>query len=301
MHWTHVKNADLNLLPALQFLIEEQQVKGAADRFGLSQPAMSRVLQRLRHTFGDELLIRTSDGYEPTLRAQRIQKELHDILWRLETILCEVPFDPQTAADTFTIACSDFSTFMQVPGLSRLMSEHAPGVSLDMVSFSNATFAEAERGITDLVLWVDHAPAPFLSEELFVEEYVCVMSKDHPSGGGALSLDAYLRYPHVAVSILGGRQVLLDDRIGKLGGKRTVRLKVPYFAAAIAAVPETDLIATVPRRIAQPQADAGLVSVTPAPEGIDRISYIMAWHPRLTNDPAHEWLRSIVRDSAAGL
>lgn len=301
MHWTHVKNADLNLLPALQLLIEEQQVKRAADRFGLSQPAMSRVLQRLRQTFGDELLIRTGDGYEPTLRALRLKEELHDVLSRLETILCEVPFDPQAATDSFTIAASDFSTFMQVPALSRLMSERAPAASLELISFSNDAFAEAGRGKTDLVLWVDEPPAPFLSEALFVEDYVCVMATDHPARGKTLSLETYLGYPHVAVTILGGRQVLLDDRIEKLGGKRTARLKVPYFAAAISAVPHTDLIATVPRRIAQPQADAGRVKIVRAPREIEPISYVMAWHPRLTDDPAHIWLRSIVRESVAGL
>lgn len=301
MHWTHVKNADLNLLPALQLLIEEQQVKRAADRFGLSQPAMSRVLQRLRQTFGDKLLIRTGDGYEPTLRALRLEKELHDILWRLEAILCEVPFDPLSATDSFTVAASDFSTFMQAPALSRLMRERAPHAALELVSFSDNAFAHAERGKTDLVLWVDEPPAPFLSEKLFVEDYVCVMATDHPARGRQLSLKTYLGYPHVAVTILGGRQVLLDDRLGKLGGKRNVRFRVPYFAAAVSAVPHTDLIATVPRRIAQPQADAGLVTIVGAPKEIEPIPYVMAWHPRLTDDPAHVWLRSVVRESGAGL
>lgn len=301
MQWTHLRTADLNLLLALHFLFEERQVKRAADRFGLSQPAMSRVLQRLRQTFNDDLLLRTRDGYQPTLRGQRIQADLRDVLWRIETMLRDDTFDPLKAVDTFIISCSDYSTFIQGPALSRLIRERAPDISLEIVSFSDDAFLDAERGKTDLVLWVDDVPAPLVSESLFVEDYVCVLSKDHPALGRELTLDEYLKYPHVIVTILSGRQVLLDARIEKLGGKREARLKVPYFAAAVAAVPHTDLIATVPNRIALPQAEAGLVEIVPAPIEVEPIQYLMAWHPRLTDDPAHGWLRSIVKESAAGL
>lgn len=301
MQWMHLKSADLNLLLALHILIEERQVKRAADRFGLSPPAMSRVLQRLRQTFNDELLIRTGEGYQPTPRAQRIHTELSDVLWRVETLLRGDDFDPHTALDTFTISSSDFSTFIQGPALTSLLRKQAPNVSLEIVSFTDDTFSDIKRGKTDLALWVEDVPPPLVSEPLFVEDYVCVVAKGHPALGRAMTLDDYLQFSHVVVTILSGSQIFLDSRIEKLGGKREARLKVPYFAAAVAAVPHTDLIATVPRRFAVQQAEADLVEIVPAPAGIEPLQYLMAWHPRLTNDPAHAWLRSIVRDSAAEL
>lgn len=301
MQWTHVRNADLNLLLALHFLIEERQVKRAADRFGLSQPAMSRVLQRLRDTFGDELLIRTREGYEPTLRAQRIHSDLRDILSRLETMLREGAFDPLEAVARFTVVGSDYSAFIQGPALSRLIRERAPNISLELVAFTDDAFADMERGRVDLMLWVDEVPPPLVSEPLFMEDYVCVVDPAHPLLGEGLTLDSYFRQPHVVVTIVSGRQPLLDARLDRLGGRRDARLKVPYFAAAIDAVPGTDLIATVPKRFALPQVSSGQVAILPAPPEIKPIQYLMAWHPRLTDDPAHTWLRSIVKESASGV
>lgn len=299
MQWTHLRTADLNLLLALHLLLEERQVKRAAERFGLSQPAMSRVLQRLRETFKDDLLIRTPDGYEPTLRAERIRGELYEVLWRAESILRNEAFDPATAQGTFTISCSDFSTFIQGPALARLIRERAPRLSLELLTISDDTFSDTEKGRIDLVLWVDDPPPPLVSEPLFVEDYVCVVSKRHPALKRPLTLETYFEYPHVVVTILSGRQTNLDTRIERLGGKREAALKVPYFAAALAAVPHTDLIATVPKRFALAHSHDKEVRMIPAPAGLEPVRYLMAWHPRMTADPAHSWLRSIVKESAS--
>jgi DNA-binding transcriptional LysR family regulator len=298
MHWTHLRTADLNLLLALHLLLEERQVKRAADRFGLSQPAMSRVLQRLRETFDDDLLIRTADGYEPTLRAERIRGELYEILWRAESILRNDAFDAATASGSFAISCSDFSTFIQGPALARLFRDRAPNLSLELVTFSDTTFADTEKGKIDLVLWVDDAPEPLVSEPLFVEEFVCVVSRHHPALKRPLTLKRYFECPHVMVTILSGRQTILDARIERLGGKRDAVLKVPYFAAALAALPHTDLIATVPKRFALAHRENSELRMIPAPSGLESVCYLMAWHPRVTGDPAHSWLRSIVKESA---
>jgi DNA-binding transcriptional LysR family regulator len=298
MQLTHLRTADLNLLLALHLLLEERQVKRAAERFGLSQPAMSRVLQRLRETFKDDLLIRTAYGYEPTLRAERIKGELYEVLWRAESILRNDVFDPATASGTFTISGSDFSTFIQGPALVRLIRERAPHLSLELVKFTDDTFSDAEKGRIDLVLWVDDAPSPLVSEPLFVEDYVCVVSRRHPALKRPLTLKRYFEYPHVVVTILSGRQTILDARIERLGRKREAVLKVPYFAAALAAVPHTDLIATVPKRFALAHGDTGELRMIPAPAELGPVRYLMAWHPRVTTDPAHSWLRSIVKESA---
>ncbi len=301
MRLTHIRKSDLNLLLGLSILLEERSVSRAAERFHLSQPAMSRVLQRLRETFEDELLVRTKDGYEVTARARLIQQELEDILPRIEALLRGGQFDPAIAEDTFRLSCTDYATVVLGPALSAHVFREAPGISIEITGWHDQAFEDCIRGRLDLVLWVSEVPGPLVSQPLFEEDFVCVISADHEIADTGLDLETYMSLPHVIVDVLKGRQTLVEDRVAELGLERLPGLRVPYFAAAVNAVPRTNLVATVPRRVAQLYAAGGDIRIMEAPIELPTFAYVMGWHPRSTDDPAHRWLRDAIAAASEDL
>lgn len=293
----HIRETDLNLLLALFLLVEERSVSRAAERFFLSQPAMSRSLTRLRDAFNDELLVRTSEGYEPTARARQAYAELSEILPRLEALLRGREFNPAEADDHFSIACTDYATSVLGPSLCQTIFNSAPKISLHIKSWHDGAFEDCIKGKLDLVLWVNSAPEPLVSETLFTEDFVCVLSSKHANGSERLTIEDYLAQPHVIVDVLEGKQTLVEEALKALGQERPAGLRIPYFSAALSTIRSTNLIATLPRRLAQLYAASAPYSILESPIELEPFDYIMAWHPRLTHDPAHLWLRDCLRRS----
>lgn len=293
MQLTHLRRADLNLLPALMALLEERQISKAASRFNLSQPAMSRVLQRLRQTFGDELLIRTGEGYVLTAKARALQDELQTLLPQLDRMLRGDAFDPKTASDTFRICCPDHASLAFAPVLAELMAHEAPHTNLEILAWHEKAFADAIRGRLDLVLWANEVPPPLESELLYEDRMVCVLSANHPAAGG-LTLEQYLAYPHVHVTLRVERQYTIGGQLSPLGVRRRIALRVPYFSAAVMAVAETQLIATVPLWAAHSYSGKEQLRIVEPPVPLLRPRYVMAWHPRVTAAPAHRWFRGLM-------
>src|SRR5690242_6355979 len=201
MHLTHVRKSDLNLLPALAVLLEERSISKAAARHHLSQPAMSRVLQRLRETFGDELLIRTANGYELTARARRLQQELQSVLPELDRMLRGEQFNPLSAEDTFRICATDSAAMLIASRLPGRLKAIAPGTQLELVAWHDKAFDDVTHGRVDVVIWANQVPAPLLFQELLEDEIICALCERHPIGSGPLTKEAYLRYPHVLLTL----------------------------------------------------------------------------------------------------
>ena len=298
MRLTHTRQADLNLLVALAVLLEERQISTAADRYFLSQPAMSRSLQRLRILFNDELLVKTKEGYELTLRAEQIQSELTEILARLEVMLRGGNFEPAIAEDCFTIACTDYAAIILGQPLFASFYKQAPSALLNIESWYDEAFHDCEKGKLDLIMWVNAVPQPLVYETLFEEEFVCVFDRNNILSEQELTLEKFLNCYHVVVSVEKGQQTLIERKLEELGVTRKPALRVPYFGAAIHAVQGTSLIATVPKRIAQSYCTNLDLKVMEAPIELEPFRYIMAWHPRLSDDKAHSWLRKLVKESA---
>lgn len=296
---TQLQRVDLNLLVALAALLDERHVSRAADRIGLSQPATSRALQRLRHTLDDELLVRTRSGYQLTPRAERIQRELTAIIPRLEMVFGAERFDASTATDRFRLAGTDFTTSVLGPGLLRRMFREAPGTSMTFQPWHDVVFSDLAHGLVDLVFAAVSVDPGLRSELLFEERFVCLMSAEHPlADRDALDLDEFLTASHVVVDVLQGEQSAVDRRLTELGHHRRATLSVPYHTAAVLAVQETDLVATLPSRLLAGLADPRL-TVVDAPAEVAPMPYLMFWHPRLEDDPAQRWLRDLVRLVAA--
>ncbi|MFL6120478.1 LysR family transcriptional regulator [Actinophytocola sp.] len=298
MRTTQLRRVDLNLLVALAALLEERHVSRAADRIGLSQPATSRALQRLRRTLDDELLVRTRNGYELTPRAERIQRELAGILPRLEFVFGTEGFDPRAATDSFRLMGTDFTTSVLGPGLSRRLFHAAPKASMTFKQWHNGVFEDVSHGLVDLAFVAVSADPELHSELLFEERFVCLMSAKNPlADRETLTLDEFLGAAHVMVDVLQGEQSAVDRRLTELGEHRTAALSVPYHTAAVLAVPGTQLVATLPARLVS-TLDREELRVVKAPPEVEPMPYLMMWHPRLDDDPAQRWLRGLVRVTA---
>ncbi|MBO2456858.1 LysR family transcriptional regulator [Actinomadura violacea] len=298
----HIERVDLNLLAPLAALLEERHVSRAAEVAGMSQPAMSRALQRLRDTLGDELLVRTPGGYRLTPRAERVQRQLRAVLPRLESLFAPEEFDPAEAAETFRVAGTDF-TQVFAPAIFQRVFRESPRSTLHFRTWHDAIYEDLDRGVVDLVFFARSTPLPTLhTEHLLDDRFVCVLSADHPlAERPAITLEEYLDATHVIVGTIGERQTAIEQRLEDLGEHRRAGLTVPYHSLALRSVPGTRLILTLPARLlAEQHPDPG-IRILPAPEEIRPLGYQMAWHPRLDGDPAQRWLRNAIRAIASEL
>jgi len=301
MRYEHVSRTDLNLLQALAVLLEERHVTRAAERCFLSQPAMSRALDRLRETFKDELLIRAGRGYERTVRGERLLKELGSVLPKLESVLSGETFDPALSQDRFQVMMTDHACVVVLPSLVRRVTGAAPKSRLEVVPWHDRRFEDVETGRLDLLLDVAGAPAELESETLFADVFVCVVASDHPIRARRLALDQYLKFRHVVVNVLSGQQTPIDRPLRALAQKREVGLVMPFFAPAVLAVAQSNMILTVPKRLALKLAKSAAVRLIGAPHEVKGFKYEMIWHPRLITDPVHQWFRDQVRAVAKAL
>lgn len=297
-----LRQADLNLLVVFSVLAEERNVSRSAVRLMLSQPAVSRALQRLRQMFQDDLLVRVAGGYEPTPRGARLLQELSVILPRLDRLLSGTEFSPADERATFRVAGTDNATHVLCPPLVQQLLPWARTVSLQMLPWHDGTFEDLERGRLDLTLNADdgHTPERLHREVIYEEEFVCAVSTDSPHTR-RISMKDYVKGLHVGVGILAGRQTIPEQRLAAAGYQRTCAIEVPYFSAALRCVAGTPLIATVPKRLALAESRNPAIRLVEAPAEMTGFRYMMVWHPRVNTDAAHVWFRSMVRAASLTL
>lgn len=293
-----IADADLNLLKALAVLLEERHISRAAARMRLSQPAMSRTLARVRHTIGDELLVRAGHGYELTPRARAIQAELDAVLPRIAGIMSGGDFVPATATDTVRIACSDYVPALLGRSLFPRLFREAPHLSLEIKPLGAETFEELDRGRLDLAFTPVIPGASLRWIPLFQEKFNCVMAADHPLAGEAITLEDLSRYPHLSVVLFSPESMVADRRLLDAGVRPPTRVHVPYFSAAMATLPGTQLIAVLPRRFVRLHAADPRLHIGAPPPGIGSFGYGLAWHPRLDEDKVQQWFRAVVIEEA---
>ena len=291
MHLTHVRKSDLNLLPALAVLLEERSISRAAARHHLSQPAMSRVLQRLRETFGDELLVRTANGYELTTRARRLQHDLQSLLPGSRPHAAWRALQSTDGGGHLPCLRARLGLHTDRFAVARSSQNDGAGYTVELVAWHDKAFEDVTHGRVDLLLWADQSPlAPSLARARRGRHF-CVLCERHPFGNRPLTKQAYLRYPHVLLTLFSPWGSIVDRVLAKNNQQRRIGLRVPYFGAAVLAVPGTDLIATLPRRSAEIYAGAAGVRITPFPFKIAQLRYLIAWHPSTNEEPALVWFR----------
>jgi DNA-binding transcriptional LysR family regulator len=298
MRDVHLRNLDLNLLQPLHALLEERHVTRAAGRSFLSQPAMSRALERLREMFGDPLLVRSGRGYERTVRGERVLRELESLMPRLEAMVGGEEFVPAQSRERFRMALTDHASVILMPSLVARVRRAAPHVELEVTVWRTRSYEDVAAGAIDTALSAEEAPPVLESEVLFNLDFLCLVGSAQRVRTRRFTLKQYLQFPHALVETLEGQQTWVDRPLAQLGVKRRVALSLPFFVPAIFAIAQTDLIVTVPRKLAQITAAMAGVHVVEPPREIKAFPYFMAWHPRLTTEPAHAWFREQLRMAA---
>jgi DNA-binding transcriptional LysR family regulator len=296
MRLTQLRQADLNLLVIFAVFAEERNVSRAAERLLLSQPAVSRALQRLRDTFHDDFFVRTAAGYELTPQGQRLMGELELMLPKLDRLLSGSSFDPSLEQATFRIAVTDNAAAVLVPLLCREILPAATKVRFEFVAWHKEILEEVIHGSVDLVFSAAdvEAPSPLQSQTIYDEEFVCVVDAGSPYKK-ALTIAQYIKAEHVSVSILAGVQIAPDKPLMARGYRRKIAIQVPYHEAAIRCARGTKLIATVPRKFVEGMGLNPAIRILKPPPEVVGFRYVMTWHPRLNTDAAHAWLRTTMR------
>lgn len=294
MRIEHLRQADLNLLLVFTAIAEERNITRTASRLLLSQPAVTRALQRLRDTFHDDLLIRTSTGYEPTPTGQRLLQDLATMLPRLDRLIAGGDFDPSTEDATFRIAATDHAAHLLVPLLCNSVLSKPTKVDFSFVPLYAGQYEALEKGRLDLVLNADHDTS-LRKVVIFEVDFVCVVSRKSKFER-AITLKQYLAADHVAVDIIGGVQTHPDKPLAAIGQKRRCPLVVAQHTVAMRVAAVTDMIATVPRRMALLEAPKKVTKILEGPAALGSFKYVMIWHQRMQSDAAHAWLRSTIRE-----
>ncbi|MEO7642148.1 MAG: LysR family transcriptional regulator [Ramlibacter sp.] len=291
-----IRNVDLNLLVIFDAMARLRSVIRTAEAVGLSQPATSAALARLRIVFGDALFVRAGAAMKPTPRALELAPAVHRVVEAINTeILQPAAFDPARAERTFTIVTPDIGEIAFIPGVLARLRQEAPRVRLHAVSMPRQAAAEAlESGAAELAVgfFPDLQKAGFFQQALFRTSYSCIACAGNRQVPARMSLKQFLAAPHVVVRP-EGREHAFDRMLEEKGHRRRVMLELSHFMSLLAILPRSDLIATVPDDIATavgrhiPLRYIGLPLKPPV------IEVQQYWHRRMQHDAANQWLRGV--------
>lgn len=288
---------DLNLLVVFQRLLIDRRVSKAAEHLGVSQPAVSNALAKLRRRLGDELFLRTPQGMAPTPYAEQLAEPVSHALAMIHTgVNQRTRFDPATAQRAFTLAMTDIGEVFFLPALMARLRREAPGVTLSTVRNTAANLRdELEAGTVDAALGLlPHLKAGFYQRRLFLQRYVCLMRSGHRLDKRRLTLAEFSAAEHLVVVSAGTGHGKVDELLQRSGVERRVRLTVPHYLSVGHLLQGSDLIATVPERLADALlAPFGLVKLA-HPATLPEIAINVFWHAKYHRAPANRWLRELL-------
>lgn len=289
---------DLNLLVVFDRLVQDGRVSRVAESLGLSQPAVSNALRRLRDLMDDELFLRTPTGMAPTPYAQQLAGPVAQALKTLQGALnVRASFDPASSERCFTLAMTDVGEIYFLPVLMDALAREAPRVTLRAVSVADASLREdMAAGRVDLALGsLPQLQAGYFQQALFRQRYVALMRQGHPLAGRAqVTAALYRQAAHVRVVSAGTAHGQVEEALNRLGVARTVQLTVPHYVALGHVLGSTDLIATVPERLAERLAPPHGLAARPLSLRLPVSTIAQLWHGHLHRDPGHQWLRGCV-------
>lgn len=304
----NLQKVDLNLLVYLDVLLREKNVTRAAEQLGITQPAMSNILRRLRSLFNDPLLVRSSEGMTPTERAGELQPRIREVLAQVNVLLePRTEFRPYSTSRVFRIMTSDYAEATLVPRLVKALRSEAPNVILDFLTPSDVSYRDMEQGRVDLAInRFNEIPQSFHQVLVWRDTFSCILSADSPYLQ-RFNLKNYLKAKHVWVSKTGmgvgfgvnpeksGGLGSIDQALQRLGQKRQISVFTRHYQMPAMLAANKDLIATLPSRVAHLQAhNNSNIVVKEPPFFIPEFELTMAWSPLLQHHPAHRWLRQLI-------
>lgn len=298
IHAMDIKDVDLNLLVAFAAMLEHQSVTRAAESVGLSQPAMSAAVGRLRLLFNDTLFVKTSTGMQPTPRASELAEPVRRVVEAIKTEILPLPaFEPLSAAKQFSIVTPDIAEVHFLPRILAHFAEAAPQCALRTLSMARHAAAEAlASGAAELAIGYlpDLQKAGFFQQRLFRNDYVCIVREAHPVIGDRLTMKTYLAASHAVVSP-DGREHLLEQALQRRGVARRVVVGLSHFMSLLPIIEGSDLVATVPRDLANICVHHGGIRIVEPPFRSPVVEVHQFWHRRFHQDAANVWLRGLVQ------
>ncbi len=295
----HLESLDLNLLLPLHWLLTERNVTAAADRVGLSQPATSRALARLREVFSDPLLVKSGNGMAPTPMAEKLQPVVAHAVERCRDVLRITDnFDVTSQRGSFRIACKDYVGAMVASAWAKVIAPAAPGLDLDIINLSLEVSRDLVSGKIDMVIVPDIAlmnlpPSldidQFVRRKILNQNYLCAVRKDHPIGNGKLTLKRFTQLQHVLVTPEGSKVGIVDRILAEQGLERRIAYRTDAFLLALPIIHYTDCIITAPEALLN--LDKNNLKILPSCIDVPGYSLNGAWHPNWTHDERHKWVR----------
>jgi len=306
------RTLDLNLLRVFDEIMAERNLTRAAEKLSLTQPAVSNALRRLREVLGDDLVVRSGQGVQPTPRALALWPSVRGALAQLQQSLAPGEFDPASANSTFVVAMADATGATLIPPLVEIIEREAPGVSLRVVPLTTRDprqllddeSADMAVGYFPAVMADLTARAQsdslvaYESARLYDGEYVCVMRREHPLAQAPLTLDQYCAARHLLVSFSGKPYGFIDEALTALGRERRIVLTVNQFFTAGRVVVNTDLLTVLPRHFVGVASLEGDLAWRPLPMPLPTVHVDALWHRRRRHDPAHRWLQDALGRAA---
>lgn len=294
MHQAHLAGVDLNLLPLLDALLSERHLTRAARRVGLSQPAASRALGRLRVLLGDPLLLREGAASRLTARAEALRDPVRLALGLLESAITQTaPFDPATAQRTVRVASDDYAELVVLAPLLARLSRVAPGIAVQVLPARGSGLDRLVRGEVDVSFApaTDRLPVGVNMERLADDRFVCMVARSHPFARRPPTLARFLEARHALISPFGARGGYVDDALAALGKRRKVALELPHFLVMPFFVASTDLVLTLAERVARIYSRLLRVALFSPPLPLSGFTTALYWHHRDSHDPALAWVR----------
>ena len=303
---------DFRALRLLSILLETASVTRTSEALGVSQPAGSRSVERLREILNDPLLIRTRRGYVLSARAQSLRPFVADALAAVTRVFAPEVFDSASTDKLFRIATTDYGAVTMLPGVMTLVAKDAPRACIAVEPFGTETFDALEQGRLDMALYADsELPPDFHYKTLFKDGYACLMRHGHPLAGSGIDIvEGLSKWPRAVILYPDGHQLLADDIIADsvvnfgTGNDKTVSsesghiaLRTPYFMSAPWAIAASDLVMCVPTRVAQRMAPITGLDIVALPPKLGAFTYRLIWHERSHRDPGQRWLRSLFRSA----
>jgi DNA-binding transcriptional LysR family regulator len=313
IHGVNVDRFDLNLLIYLDVLLRERSVTKAAQALGITQPAMSNGLKRLRELFGDPVLVRTSDGMSATERALELQPLVRNILAAVDSAVQPTGvFESQISSRVYRIMVSDYAEATLVPAMVKRLRSEAPGVILGFLTPSDVTYKDVEQGKVDMAInRFDELPQSFHQKTLWTDDFSCLVNPRNAVLNN-FCLEGYLSANHIWVSKTGmgvgtgvnptrDKAVQLgwvDEALERAGHKRNISVFTRHYQMPALLAANNDLIATLPTRIARMQARSGELTMVEPPYEIPPFELKMAWSPLVHHNPPHKWMRALIAEES---